>query len=97
MITIVAKSLVKEGCVEKFVEIAQEHVRESRKEEGCISFNLYQDLKDKQIFTFIEEWENQGAIDKHNGTERIKALGPKMSEVRVEKAQINMFQCVETK
>ena len=40
MITIIAKCLLKDGLKEKFKKTAIELIESSRKEDGCISYNL---------------------------------------------------------
>ena len=49
MITVVAKSVIKEEMLEQYKALAQELVEKSRKEEGCIAYNLNQDINNKTI------------------------------------------------
>ena len=41
MITIVAKKTIKEGKLDEYKSLVEKLINESRKEEGCISYNLY--------------------------------------------------------
>ncbi|MDF2505543.1 MULTISPECIES: putative quinol monooxygenase [Clostridium] len=68
MIKVIAKGYIKSGEVDKFKEVATELVKESRKEEENISYGLYQDANNDKILTFIEEWQDQAALDKHMKT-----------------------------
>lgn len=43
-------------------------VNATRKEEGCISYELHQDIADPKRFVFIEVWKSQEAIDNHNAS-----------------------------
>jgi quinol monooxygenase YgiN len=37
----------------------------TRKEAGCIRYQLYRNSADARDFTFIEEWESDAALDAH--------------------------------
>lgn len=68
MITIVANFDVKPDCADKFIRLAAECTRGSRKENGNLSYKVFRERGDKTRFTFIEEWLNDVAVDKHNET-----------------------------
>ena len=51
MITIVAKLILKPGKKEDFKVLTEELRRESRKEKGCISYNLYEDINNPSTGT----------------------------------------------
>lgn len=73
MITIVAKSILKKGTKQSFVAAVQHLIRCSRNEPGNIKYDLYEDITDDNTVCFIEEWEDQAAIDRHNNSEHFKA------------------------
>lgn len=93
MITIVARSIIKEDKVEEFRKLAEELVRESQKEEGCISYNLFEDIKEPNAFTFIEEWKDKEAIEKHNKSVHFTAIVPKFGDLRKE-STVNLYKKV---
>jgi quinol monooxygenase YgiN len=35
------------------------------KEEGCLSFRMYQDIEDPTVFFLFEEWETQALLEAH--------------------------------
>ncbi len=37
----------------------------TRKEAGCVRYQLYRNNTDPQDFTFVEEWESDAALDEH--------------------------------
>ncbi|MDE7315688.1 MAG: antibiotic biosynthesis monooxygenase, partial [Mucispirillum sp.] len=51
MIKITARHTVKENCIEELVKILKELVEKSRQEEGCISYSLYKDIEQDNIYT----------------------------------------------
>lgn len=83
MIRIVATSTVTPETKEQFVKVAKELVEKSRQEAGCISYGLFEDLKNPMELAILEEWKDQAAIDFHNATEHFTTLVPEMSKYRV--------------
>lgn len=94
MLKLVAKFIVKEDKIEEFKKYSEELVAETRKENGCISYQLFQDINDSKILTFIEEWENQQSIDNHNNSKHITELLPKLMETLKEDPVLNINQIV---
>jgi quinol monooxygenase YgiN len=94
MITIIAKSIVKEGMKLKFLEKATELIKSSRAEEGCLSYNLYEDINDSKIMTFIEEWIDEKAIQIHNNSEHFTRIVPELAKLRESKPELNLYKPV---
>lgn len=91
MITIVAKSKIKEGKVEEFIALAEKLISQSKKEAGCISYSLNQDVNNSNVLTFIEEWESKEAIALHNNSEHFKTIVPKLGELRIDQPDITLY------
>ncbi|MDM8534670.1 putative quinol monooxygenase [Clostridiaceae bacterium HSG29] len=85
MIRIVAKNKIKNGMVDNFKETAKELIIRSNKENGCISYDLYVDMNDSSILTFLESWEDEEAIFNHNNSEHFKEIVPQLGEFIEEK------------
>jgi len=62
MVKVVAKSKVKTNELEKYKELVKFLIDETRKEEGCVSYDLFQDINDPSTLTFIEEWKDEEAF-----------------------------------
>jgi len=92
MIKIVAKSVLKDGQEETYLQLAKELIEKSREEQGCISYGIFQDIKDASIFTFIEEWQDQKAIDLHNNSEHFTRIVPLLADLRIGNGEINLYK-----
>jgi quinol monooxygenase YgiN len=44
---------------------------ESRKEEGCISYDVLQNSAEPHVFLLIEEWTSNAGLDAHNLTPHV--------------------------
>jgi quinol monooxygenase YgiN len=88
---IVANVIVKPEKVKDFIEAAKGIIEKSNKEEGCKSYQLYQDPYNSTKFVFVEEYKNQAAIDAHFASEYFKAFGPKIADMVQEPAKIKII------
>lgn len=94
MITIVAKNFVKDGKSEEVLKLSKELVEETVKENGCISYEMYQDEKDENILTMIETWENKEALKAHATSEHFQRIGKAMSIFMEKPAEMNIYNKV---
>lgn len=94
MITIIAKSKVIENKIVDFKRLAEKLVEDSRKEEGCVSYGLYQDINDKCNFTFIEVWRDSEAIELHNNSKHFTSIVPQLGQLREEQSQVSLYEKV---
>lgn len=78
MIKIVAENYIKEEHQKEFLKLTKELTILSREEAGNISYHLYQDIQDPSHYTFVEEWQNQEAIDLHNQTKHFTTIVPQI-------------------
>jgi quinol monooxygenase YgiN len=56
-------------------------IEPTRKEEGCISYNLYQDTTNPGKFTFIENWKSKEHLDVHMKTPHLVAAGAAFGKI----------------
>jgi quinol monooxygenase YgiN len=63
--------------VEKRMEMMQtllSMIEPTRKEKGCLSYDVFCDLEDNHVFNLIEEWETHEDLDHHIRSERFSVL-----------------------
>jgi quinol monooxygenase YgiN len=60
--------------VEELRNRLTEMVLYSREESGCLFYDLHVDQNDESLFTFLEGWESQEALDRHDQTTHVKAI-----------------------
>ena len=81
MIVLVVNFQVKEGMKEAFSGVLAPLIEGSQKEEGCIEYDLYKDDQKENVFTLLEKWKDQAALDFHNETAHFKTYAPKLGEL----------------
>ncbi len=95
MILIVAKSIVLDGKREGFLKAAKIMETESRKEDGCISYTLYEDIQEPQKFCCIEQWKDEKAVDAHNNSRHFQTMVPKMNQYKVVPTEVQLYCEIE--
>lgn len=96
MIKVVAKNYIKFDQVEEFVALAGNLVKETNsKDKGCIAYDVFQDLTDPHIFTFIEEWENKEALDQHMAADHFKEAMVQFKDLMEKPGDINLYKKVD--
>lgn len=54
-------------------EVLEGFVEPTRNEDGCLRYDLFQDISDPLKFTFIEEWISEEALAAHGQSAHIKS------------------------
>ncbi|MBF4692859.1 putative quinol monooxygenase [Fusibacter ferrireducens] len=94
MIKVVARSVAIQGKEDEIIALSKELVLESRKEVGCIRYEMYQDQKNASVFTMIETWQDEETFQKHKETPHVKRIVPQLNALRVEKAVVDVYTLV---
>jgi quinol monooxygenase YgiN len=81
MIKIIAENRIKPENVKEAISLFREIIAETRKEVGCIEYRLFTDPQNPEIYTFIEEWTDQEALDKHMTSAHFTRIIPKIGEL----------------
>ena len=94
MIVIVAKRILKQGVKEAYMETVKPLIDASRKEEGCISYDLFEDTKNPNVLAFIERWKDQAAIDFHGKTEHFTTIVPQLAKFSDEPSDVTLYEFI---
>lgn len=91
MIKVVARTLVREECMEAYHALAKELAAETQKERGNISYTLNQNVKNKKLHAMLEVWENQEALDAHMASEHFRRIVPQLTAFAEEKYPLEIY------
>ena len=94
MIKIIAKNYIKNDKKEIFLKLAKELIAESRKETGCIAYDIYESI-DGRALTFIEEWKDEEAIKSHNNSNHFKTIVPKLAEFVDGEMDVSLYKKID--
>ena len=93
-IILTATVKAKPGQEEAVKEVLMALVEPTRKEPGCLCYNLHQSKSDKTQFMFYEQWASKEAIDAHGKTPHMKALGGKLKD-KTEKGGVVFYELLK--
>ncbi len=86
-----ARITVNPEAIDQFLSYAQVIVLASNLEQGCLVYNLYQEVGIPSSFIFYEEYENQEAVDFHNSTNHFKTFIGQITEILEGSPVIEVF------
>ncbi len=92
MIKIISKNMLKDGKKDEFIKLTEELIEKTRKEDGCISYKLLEDINNPLILTFVEDWKDEEAIKNHNSSEHFKRIVPQFADLRIGKSDLNIYK-----
>ncbi|MFY4776678.1 putative quinol monooxygenase [Metabacillus sp. RGM 3146] len=72
-ISITAFLTAKPGKEEALLNELKKVLEPSRKEAGCIQYDLHQSKEDEGLFIFYETWKDQAALDSHSSLAHYKS------------------------
>jgi len=84
----------KEEYRNEVLEVLQNMVAETKKEEANELYTLHQGIDDKNHFVFYEIWKSKEGLDDHNQQPYIKAFGDLVEEKLQEKPQIYLTEII---
>jgi quinol monooxygenase YgiN len=91
MIFVVSKSIVKADKIAEYKQQVVRLIEETRKESGCISYDLCQDIDNSNILTFIEKWESKQHLDEHMKTAHFMEIVPMLKDLR-ESSELSIYK-----
>lgn len=80
-IRIIARIVANPNSMDQVCSILTTLVEPTRKESGCIRYELLQNRSDPTDFTFVEEWLSDASIDAHLRTEHVMTALTKLSDL----------------
>ena len=92
---VVARIKAKSETVGEVRELLLSLIEPTRKEFGCVSYELLQNREDPTDFTFVEEWESDAAFESHAASDHIKAIGPNLQPVVTDGPDVRTYLAVK--
>jgi quinol monooxygenase YgiN len=91
---VIARLVARPGKEEALRSLLMGLIAPTRKESGCITYEMLQNKENSREFTFVEEWQDEAALKAHFATDHIqKALG-KFPDLLVEDLDVRRYVLV---
>jgi len=91
---VVARIKAKQDKIEEVKRLLSGLIEPTRKESGCVSYELLQNCQDPTDFTFIEEWTSDAALSEHFETKHFKNAQPHLPELTAEESDIRTYTVI---
>ena len=86
MLLLKAHLTVDSGSRAEFLARLRDLTDASRTDDGCLSFEFYEDALSPGSFVVLEEWQDRESLDRHERTEHLatfkSAVGPMIVDSR---------------
>jgi quinol monooxygenase YgiN len=92
IITVVATHQAKPGKEAELKQLFISHVEMTRKEEGCINYELHVSVENPGIFMFYENWTSRAHLEAHLEKALVHELLPRMNELCARFPDIEMWE-----
>jgi len=91
-IRVVARVVALPDQVEEVKSVLLGLIEPTRKEEGCIVYELLQNQADPTDFTFVEEWESQALLEAHLASAHIEEAESQLNGLIAAEPDIRLYQ-----
>lgn len=93
-VRVVARIVALPTKVEEVKSILCGIIEPTRKESGCIQYELQQNHQDPTDFVFVEEWESDALLDAHLASALLEATGSKLDGLLTVSPDIRRYRLV---
>lgn len=81
MLTVVAELIARPGREAEVTAELLRMVEATRKEEGCIQYDLHVSTEQPGSFVFYENWSSRDALARHEASPHLQEFGKKADEL----------------
>jgi quinol monooxygenase YgiN len=96
MIVVIGKVTVRPDAVDRALEVSLEHVHRSRTEPGCLLHSVHRDVEDPNTLVFLEQWEDDAALQAHFAVPESLAFVTALSEVAAKPPSMDLYEASPT-
>ena len=95
MIVVLGSVVAKEGCFTELLSLSHEHVARSRSEAGCLSHAVHRDTENPNRLVFIEEWQDNNALQAHFRVPASRAFGKALVALASEAPRLALYEATK--
>ncbi len=91
MVTVVAEMIAKPGREAELTEELLHMVEVTRREDGCVQYDLHVSTDHVGNFVFYENWTTREALDRHAASPHLKAFSAKAGDLLTQPARVATY------
>jgi quinol monooxygenase YgiN len=93
---VIAKFKTKKGSREDAVRASRESIEATRKEKGCIYYELFAATENETNLVFVEKWEDLDSLRAHLASDQMKKAQAARAPYLDGPADVQVFEAVPT-
>jgi len=93
-LTVVAKIKAKTGNAEKLLQELIQLVEPSRRDAGCVNYDLHHSTEDPNLFLFYENWDSKQLWEQHMETEHLQVFKERARDL-IESNELWQFEKIK--
>lgn len=93
-VRVVARVVARPGKEDELRALLQGLIEPTRREPGCVVYELLQNKTDSTEFTFVEEWNSDADLDAHLQSEHLRHARSKLPELAAADPDIRRYTVV---
>jgi quinol monooxygenase YgiN len=93
-VTVIAHIFAKAGEEQRLKRALLDLVTQTRKEKGCINYDLHQSQENACQFVMYENWESAADLDAHANSAHLREFGKSMGQFLERPTQITKWNMV---
>jgi quinol monooxygenase YgiN len=90
-VTVLARFKAKPGLEPRLRDRLLALMSPSRRDPGCLNYDLHQGLEDQTQFVFHENWESRGHLEAHRQTPHVQGFLTTMEPLLAEPPQSSLW------
>lgn len=88
---VVARIRAQPDKVAEVRELLLTLIEPTRKEAGCITYELLQNQDDPADFTFVEEWASDASLTAHAASDHLRTVGAQLASLTTKPPEIGKY------
>jgi quinol monooxygenase YgiN len=93
-VRVVARVVARPGKVEELRALLRGLIEPTRREPGCVTYELLQNITDPTDFTFVEEWSSNADLDAHLQSAHLRNARFRLPELAAADPDIRRYTVV---
>ena len=93
-VRVVARVVARPGKIEELRAVLQGLIEPTRRESGCVTYELLQNTADPTDFTFVEEWSSEAELDAHLQSAHLRNARSRLSDLVAAAPDIRRYTVV---
>ncbi len=91
-VTVIAYIFAKTGEEQRVRTALLDLVEQTRKEKGCINYDLHESTNDARHFVMYENWESDADLDAHSKSPHLREFGKSIGPFLVRPTEVTMWK-----